>query len=133
MLHMYNYYICAYSPPQLCSYCAVWKFQCHKSLMRVSPDQFPIFEGGVRQCWTRYHANKLITPRAHAQKGISNCVFCLSVCLSVGLSVNKEILTRLKYADIRSEKRTITMFTLFWIYSADSTIYELQIPSFLIS
>ena len=29
-------------------YCAVWKFQCRKSLMRLSPDPFPIFEGGVR-------------------------------------------------------------------------------------
>ena len=27
----------------------VWKFQWHMSLIRVSPDPFPIFEDGVRQ------------------------------------------------------------------------------------
>ena len=32
---------------------AVRKFQLHKSLMRVTPDPFPIFEGWVRQRQTR--------------------------------------------------------------------------------
>ena len=34
-----------YRPPQLCNL----KFQWHKSLMRLSLDPFPIFEGEVRQ------------------------------------------------------------------------------------
>ena len=75
-----------------------------------------------------------ILPRARmSSKGLSNRV----VCLSVGLSVDKEILKQLKYAVIRSEEGTITTFALFWEgHSTDSVIYdllELQIPSFLIS
>ena len=64
-------------------------------------------------------------------KGLSNRI----VCLSVGLSVDKEILKQLKYAVIRSEKDTIKTFVLFWEgHSADSLIYlELQIQSLLIS
>ena len=47
--------------PHLCNYCAVWKFQWHKSLMRLSPDPFPIFEGGVRQCQTRAASDRANT------------------------------------------------------------------------
>ena len=53
-------------------------------------------------------------------KGLSNHV----VCLSVTLSVDKEILKQLKYVVICSEKGTITTFELFWEgHSADSAIY----------
>ena len=68
----------------------------------------------------------------HAQQGVKQ-----SRCLSVCLSVDKEILKQLKYVVIRSEKGTITMFALFWEgHSTDSVIndlLELQIESFLIS
>ena len=51
-------------------------------------------------------------------KGLSNHV--------VHLSVDKEILKKLKYVVIRSEKGTITTFALFWEgHSADSVIYDL--------
>ena len=66
-------------------------------------------------------------------KGLSNRLVCLFVCLSVCLSLRgPKILKQLKYAVIRSEKGTITMFELFFQgHNADSTIYdlwELQIP-----
>ena len=63
----YNYIHCCTCiimriPPStliLCNYWAVWKFQWHKCL---SPDPFPIFEGGVRQRHTLHvfctHAHK---------------------------------------------------------------------------
>ena len=50
-------------------------------------------------------------PRARIRsKRLSNRVVCLSICLSV----DKEILKQLKYAVILSEKGTITKFALFW-------------------
>ena len=70
-------------------------------------------------------------------KGLSNRVdVCPSVCLSVDKNIENTY-NQLKYAVIRSEKCTITMFELsFEGHSADRAIYdlwELQIQSFLIS
>ena len=44
---------------------AVRKFQLHKSLIRVTPDPFPIFEGRVRQRQTRASTVTLV---AHAPR-----------------------------------------------------------------
>ena len=71
-------------------------------------------------------------------KGFNNRVdVYLSVCLSVRDENIENTNDQLKYAVIRSEKGTITMFELFLEgHSADSAIYdlwELQIQSILIS
>ena len=44
---------------------AVRKFQLHKSLMRMTPDPFPIFEGGVRERQTK---PSTVTLAAHAPR-----------------------------------------------------------------
>ena len=60
-------------------YCADWKFQWHKSLMRLSPDPFPIFEGGVRQRQTT-------EPRLGVRQLCSKmCILCYAAVLKKGI------------------------------------------------
>ena len=64
MLHMYNYYNMRIPPTTVMQLLRSLEIRCHKSLKRVRPDQFPIFEGGVRQCQTEsYYPARACTAR----------------------------------------------------------------------
>ena len=97
--------------------------------MNLSNEIYSLFFLDARH---KHYCKYLFTPHVHAQQRVKQSP-CLSVCLSVCLSLRgPKILKQLKYAVIRSEKGTITIFELFFQgHNADSTIYdlwELQIP-----